>query len=382
MKKKVWTALLAGMMVISLGACGEKTDEQNDKPGGTSDSTMTQAESEDNLYTLQVQIKSAQTAEILIQGVSVDDSAEGALWGVEFDDTYSVYLDNYEDTIQCSACETEEDGGRRLIKEMDYIIAGSSLRIIADFSGTEGFDFYNTSTYTLIVDEEGDGCRPIELAAADVVVDSLAYEYANDETKGVGSSENLEVNQEEENAQDELREKEKVEKHLLELLATGQPYEESDFPVNEGDEMHFKPMTDDYMLYMHSVGTEEFRTVWLVSFDEAGNVCQFIEKRIYKEEEVCQRDWKEYSEYNSGRYQVVGKILYSDFSDSTSFVTNRATGYSYGNLGVDIQTYDGKRFVYATDSYTIPWFSKFGSAEQEMAAKAIIDGLDQLGFFR
>ena len=27
-------------MAISLGACGEKTDEQNDKPDGTSDSTI------------------------------------------------------------------------------------------------------------------------------------------------------------------------------------------------------------------------------------------------------------------------------------------------------------------------------------------------------
>lgn len=177
MKKKVWTVLLAGMMAITLGACGENTDEQNDKPGGTSDSTMTQAESEDNLYTLQVQIISAQTAEILIQGVSVDDSGEWAFWGVKFDNTYSVYLDIDEDVIQCATWKEDENGVRKPMEDMEYTVDGSSLRIMADFSGIEGFNFYDASTYTLLVDEEGDGCSPIELAAADVVVASLAYEF-------------------------------------------------------------------------------------------------------------------------------------------------------------------------------------------------------------
>lgn len=367
MKNKILTVLLAGMMAISLGACGEKTDEQNDKSGGTSDSPMTQTESEDNLYTLQVQITSSQTAEILIQGVSVDDSAEGALWGVEFDDTYSVYLDNYENTIQCSACETEEDGGRRLIKEMDYIIAGSSLRIIADFSGTDDFDFYNTSTYTLIVDEEGDGYRPIELVAADVVVDSLTYEYAGDENKeDQGRSENLEIHQEEENAQG-MPNREEVKKQFLNLFATGQPYEESDFPVNEGDEIHFKPMTDDYSLRMFEEG-DEYICVNLFSYDEEGKACQLVEKKIYVDEGKFQEGMS-----HSDKSQAVGMVIYTDYSATANGYGDKVERFN--DIYINYEEYDGNSLKYAADSNVKIWFSKFGSAEQEMAAEQFTDSL-------
>ena len=187
--KKLLTLTLALVLTLSLTACGGGSTPAS-APSSTTPSTApsssaasvastapapeSTAPAEDYPYTVQVQIKSPTTADIVLGGVTVKNDILNTRWGVTLDNKYAVSLDVYEaGKYQCSTTKIVVDGkytNYELINpEIPYTIGEGTLTINVDFTGAEGFDFNGIATYTTEISEDGKGWRPTDFAAADVV---------------------------------------------------------------------------------------------------------------------------------------------------------------------------------------------------------------------
>ncbi|MEG0020328.1 MAG: hypothetical protein RR728_07255, partial [Oscillospiraceae bacterium] len=99
--KKLLTLTLALALTLSLAACGGKADTPASTPQSTAPSSSTAsvastapapestAPAEDYPYTVQVQIKSPTTADIVLGGVTVKNDIVDTRWGVTLDNKYA-----------------------------------------------------------------------------------------------------------------------------------------------------------------------------------------------------------------------------------------------------------------------------------------------------
>lgn len=94
---------------------------------------------------------------------------------------------------------------------------------------------------------------------------------------------------------------------VIDMVLAKQIIEKSDIPVSESDSEYFVPKTEDYMLEWYNYEEKGFQVVLLISFDEEGEICQYIEKKIFEEESKV-------NELNE-EYTIVGNVGYRDDGD-------------------------------------------------------------------
>lgn len=98
---------------------------------------------------------------------------------------------------------------------------------------------------------------------------------------------------------------------VIDMVLAKQIIEEADIPVSESDSEYFVPKSEDYMLEWRNYEGDGFLMVNLISFNEEGEICQYIEKRIYENESKIKELPKDYT--------IVGKVGYRNDVDLSGY---------------------------------------------------------------
>lgn len=186
--KKLFSALLALALTLSLAACGDKPAAPSGSISGTEPSTTPISTEPANTptassgdYKLEIKLLGDQQAAVVIGGAVPTSEMVGTHWGVEFDKKYAVRLDVEDGFYDCFAWKFTSDTDMTRVKNMKFTIADDALILYADLSSEADFSLANVQEVTLVVDDVADTkfrYDPVTLAMADVVVEEITVTTA------------------------------------------------------------------------------------------------------------------------------------------------------------------------------------------------------------
>ena len=186
--KRLFVALLALILTLSLSACGGEPAAPSDSvseamPSSTPISTESANTpvASNGEYKVEIKLIDDKKAAVVIGGAVPTSEMVGTHWGVEFDKDYAVRLDVEDGFYDCFAWKFTSETDKTRVKNMKFSIADDALILYADLSSEADFSLANVKEITLVVDDVADAefrYDPVTLAMADAVVEEVTVTTA------------------------------------------------------------------------------------------------------------------------------------------------------------------------------------------------------------